>query len=252
MTTVLIAEDEPAQRAALEHQLQRLWPEAQLLASCEDGPAALAAVEAQRPDVAFLDIRLPGCSGLEVARAVIAGGGTVVFTTAYDAYAVQAFEAGAVDYLLKPLQPARLQQAIDRLRQRRPAPPDPALDRLLSLLQQRLPAAGNGGSLQWISASIGDTIRLIGIDEVLYFQAQDKYVRVVSADSEALIRTPLKQLAAGVDSNVFWQVHRAVVVRVSAVHSVRRDELGRWQLRLRGRSETLPVSAGFAQRFRAM
>lgn len=252
MTRVLIAEDEPAQRAALEEQLRQLWPEARLVASCEDGPQALAAVAAHAPAVAFLDIRLPGCSGLEVARAVIAAGGTVVFTTAYDAYAVQAFEAGAVDYLLKPVQQGRLQQAIDRLQQRRPAPPDQTVDQLLSLLQQRLPTTETAGSLQWISASIGDTIRLIGIDEVLYFQAQDKYVRVVTGDSEALIRTPLKQLVAGLDSNVFWQVHRAVVVRVAAVHSARRDELGHWQLRLRGRNETLPVSAGFAQRFRAM
>lgn len=253
MPTVLIAEDEPAQRQALERQLLQCWPQARLVASCEDGLSALEAVVEQAPEVAFLDIRLPGCSGLEVARAVVAGGGTVVFTTAYDAYAVEAFETGAVDYLLKPIQPERLSRAVERLQQRRAVQAD-GMENLLALLRQRLHGGADAPAtaLQWISASVGDTIRLIGIDEVLYFQAQDKYVRVVTADAEALIRTPVKQLVAGLDSQVFWQVHRSVVVRVAAVHSVRKDELGRWQLHLRGRSEVLPVSAGFAQRFRAM
>lgn len=170
MTTVLIAEDEPAQRRALEAQLAQCWPQARLVASCEDGPAALEAVAAHAPGVAFLDIRLPGCSGLEVARAVMAAGGAVVFTTAYDAYAVQAFEAGAVDYLLKPVQPERLARAVARLQQRRPAVPAD-MERLLSLLQQQLAGGppARTGALQWISASVGDTIRLIGIDEVVYF-----------------------------------------------------------------------------------
>lgn len=259
MPTVLIAEDEPAQRQALERQLLQCWPQARLVASCEDGLSALEAAVEQAPEVAFLDIRLPGCSGLEVARAVVAGGGTVVFTTAYDAYAVEAFETGAVDYLLKPIQSERLSRAVERLQQRRAAQAD-GMENLLALLRQRLSggaaatatATATATALQWISASVGDTIRLIGIDEVLYFQAQDKYVRVVTADTEALIRTPLKQLVAGLDSQVFWQVHRSVVVRVAAVHSVRKDEMGRWQLHLRGRSKVLPVSAGFAQRFRAM
>ncbi|MCW4453368.1 LytTR family DNA-binding domain-containing protein [Flavobacterium sp. MXW15] len=250
-TTGLIAEDEAPQRRALHEQLRRVWPELELVAVCEDGVSALEAVERHRPGVAFLDIRMPGVNGLDVARAVVAQGGLVVFTTAYDDYAVRAFEAGAADYLLKPVQPARLEQAVARLRERLAEARAPGLQALIDDLESRLRPQGER-LIRWISASIGDSVSMIGIDEVLYFQAQDKYVRVVTASAEALIRTPLKELLAGLDPDEFWQVHRGVVVRVSAIERMRKDELGRLAIRLKQRQEALPVSAAFAHRFRGM
>lgn len=249
--TAIVAEDEAPQRAALLDMLAEAWPDLEVLAACEDGIAALEAVAVHRPRVAFLDIRMPGVSGLDVARAVVAAGGQVVFTTAYDDYAIRAFEAGAVDYLLKPVAPARLATAIERLRERLAAPRGDDLQARLEQLEARLRPEGER-RIRWISASIGDNVRMLGIDEVLYFQAQDKYVRVVAGEDEAVIRTPLKELLAGLDPEEFWQVHRGVVVRVSAIDRVRKDELGKARLSLRGRAETLPVSSAFLHRFRGM
>lgn len=250
-TTGLIAEDEAPQRRALHELLRQLWPDLQLVAVCEDGVAALEAVERCRPDIAFLDIRMPGVGGLDVARAVVAQGGLVVFITAHDDHAVSAFEAGAIDYLVKPLHPLRLERAVARLQQRLALSQPPDVQSLIDALETRLrPAAEH--RVRWISASLGDSVSMIGIDEVLYFQAQDKYLRVVTATGEALIRTPLKELLAGLDPDQFWQVHRGVAVRVSAVARVHRDELGRLSIHLKQRPETLPVSATFAHRFRGM
>lgn len=247
----LVAEDEAPQRAALLAMLSEAWPELGDIHACEDGVEALQAVATRRPQVAFLDIRMPGVSGLDVARAVVACGGQVVFTTAYDEYAIGAFDAGALDYLLKPVQPARLAQAVARVRERLAQPDRGALRERVDALEARL--RPNGERLvRWISASIGDSVRMIGIDEVLFFQAQDKYVRVVTADHEAVIRTPLKELLAGLDPDVFWQVHRGVIVRVAAIDRVHKDELGKWRLQLRGQVEALPVSAAFLHRFRGM
>ncbi|RRN56562.1 DNA-binding response regulator [Pseudoxanthomonas sp. SGNA-20] len=234
----LVAEDEAPQRRALVEQLRLAWPELELAAVCEDGEAALDAVAAHRPQVAFLDIRMPGASGMDVARAVAGHGGLVVFTTAYDDYAVRAFEAGAAHYLLKPLQP-------------RAAGGGPDLQALLDGLEARLRPRG-GQLIRWITASVGDSVRMIGIDEVLFFQAQDKYVRVATAGGNALIRTPLKELLMGLDPDVFWQVHRGVVVRVAAIDRLLRNELGRHGLRLKGHPEVLPVSGAFLHRFRGM
>ena len=243
----LLAEDEAPQRDALAGMLAQAWPGLEIVA-CEDGIAALEAVALHRPAVAFLDIRMPGVSGLDVARTVAACGGLVVFTTAYDDYAVRAFDAGAVDYLLKPIAPARLEQALVRLRARLgQATPAAAIDSVEAALRPR-----GEREVRWITASIGDSVRLIGIDEVVYFQAQDKYVRVVTAQDEALIRMPLKEIAAGLDPDVFWQGHRGRLVRVAAIDRVRRDELGRHALQLKARAERLPVSAAFMQRFRGM
>lgn len=249
--TALIAEDEAPQRAALLDMLDAAWPELELVAACEDGIAALQAAAEHRPRVAFLDIRMPGVGGLDVARAVAAGGGLVVFTTAYDEYAIRAFDAGAVDYLLKPVTEARLRMAVARLQARLAQPPADDLQARVDELEARLRPAGDR-LIRWISAGVGDHVRMIGIDEVLFFQAQDKYVRVVTAEGEALIRTPLKELLAGLDPDVFWQVHRGTVVRVSTIARVRRDELGRSCIELRGHRETLPVSAAFVHRFRGM
>lgn len=249
--TVIIAEDEAPLRHALRAMLGIAWPELRIVAECEDGIAAMEAIAAHRPTLAFLDIRMPGVSGLDVARAAVAAGSLVVFTTAYDEYAVRAFEAGAVDYLLKPLQPERLQRAVERIRGRLQAPrAGDALEEVDALEARLRPSAAR--LIRWISAAVGDSVRMIGIDEVLYFQAQDKYVRVVSAGGEAIIRTPVKELLAGLDPDEFWQVHRGVVVRVSAIDRVRKDEFGKSTLQLRGRDDALPVSGAFLHRFRGM
>jgi DNA-binding LytR/AlgR family response regulator len=248
--TALIAEDETPLRDALRAMLGIAWPELEIVAECEDGIAAMETIAGHRPDVCFLDIRMPGVTGLDVARAAIAAKSQVVFTTAYDEYAVRAFEAGAADYLLKPIQPARLARAIERLRERLAARAETA-DADIDLLEARLKPTGTR-LIRWISAAVGDSVRMLGIDEVLFFQAQDKYVRVVTADGEAIIRTPIKDILAGLDPDIFWQVHRGTVVRVSAIDRVRRDDLGKSVLSLRGRSDALPVSAAFLHRFKGM
>ena len=248
--TAVIAEDEKPLRDALRAMLGIAWPELDVVAECEDGIAAMEAIAAHRPTLSFLDIRMPGVSGLDVARAAIAAKSLVVFTTAYDEYAVRAFEAGAADYLLKPLQPERLATTLARVRERLRTRDDEADARMAALEAQLRPSGAR--LIRWISAAVGDSVRMLGLDEVVYFQAQDKYVRVVTADGEAIIRTPLKDLLAGLDPDEFWQVHRGTVVRVSAIDRLRRDELGKSTLRLRGREETLPVSAAFLHRFRGM
>ncbi|WP_028917827.1 LytTR family DNA-binding domain-containing protein [Pseudoxanthomonas sp. J35] len=253
--TALVAEDEAPQRRALHEQLLQAWPGLEVVAVCEDGISALEAVQERCPDVAFLDIRMPGVSGLDVAREVVARGGLVVFTTAYDDYAVKAFEAGAADYLLKPVQMGRLEQAVERLRERlagRQARDGGAdLRSLIDDLDARLRPQGER-LIRWITASAGDSVRMIGIDEVLFFQASEKYVRVVTASGEGVIRTPLKELLAGLDPDEFWQVHRGTVVRVQAIDRVTRNELGRYVLSLKNHGERLVVSAAFVHRFRGM
>lgn len=251
--TAIIAEDEAPLRHALRAMLGIVWPGLDVVAECEDGIAAMEAIAAHRPTLAFLDIRMPGVSGLDVARAAVAAKSLVVFTTAYDEYAVRAFEAGAVDYLLKPLQPERLQRAVERIRGRLQSAPAHRDDALYEVdaLESRLRPSGTR-LIRWISAAVGDSVRMIGIEEVLYFQAQDKYVRVVTAGAEAIIRMPIKDLLAGLDPDEFWQVHRGVLVRVSAIDRVRKDDLGKSMLQLRGRDDVLPVSAAFLHRFRGM
>jgi Response regulator of the LytR/AlgR family len=250
-TTAMIAEDEAPQRRALQQQLHAAWPELEIVAVCEDGVSALEAVARHRPRIAFLDIRMPGVNGLDVARKVVEQEGLVVFTTAYEDYAIRAFEAGAADYLLKPVQDARLVQAVERVRERLANPRAPDLRALIDDLEARLRPQGER-LIRWITASVGDSVRMIAIDEVLFFQAQDKYVRVATADDDAIIRMPLKELLGGLDHDVFWQVHRGVLVRVQAIDRVRKDELGRHQLSVKGRNDVLPVSAAFQQRFRGM
>lgn len=254
MTTALIADDEDLPRAELRRMLSTAWPDLQVVAECEHGPATLEALAAHAPEVAFLDIRMPGASGLEVARAA-RGRCHVVFTTAYDSHAIEAFEAGAVDYLLKPVQADRLAQTVARLRERlatrEAAPP---LDALVAQLAERLQLGGAPASerLRWISASVGDTIKLFGIDDVLFFQSDEKYTRVVTAGDEAHVRRPLKEIAAGLDPDAFWQVHRGVIVRAAAVARATRDELGRITLHLKQHDEKLPVSQAYAWRFKPM
>jgi DNA-binding LytR/AlgR family response regulator len=255
--TALIADDEDLPRAELRRMLASAWPELQVVAECEDGPGAVEALELHAPQIAFLDIRMPGLSGLEVARAA-SGRCHTVFTTAYDSHAVAAFDAGAVDYLLKPVNAERLAQAVQRLQQRLRSPaPAPDIQRLLQHLAGRLPGAGGaepGGTprLRWLSASVGDTIKMFAIDEVLFFQSDEKYTRVVTATDEAHVRKPLREIADGLDPEVFWQVHRGAIVRASAIARAQRDELGRITLHLRQHAETLAVSQAWAWRFKPM
>ena len=246
--TAIIAEDEGAQRAELKALLGELWPQLEIVAECEDGLAAMEALHAFKPDVAFLDIRMPGVSGLEVAGA--AGDTHVVLITAYDEFAIKAFEAGAADYLLKPVRRDRLAATIARLGKRltdgqRAAPID-----LVGLLQARLTPERRW--MSWVSASAGDTIRMIPVDEVLAFFSEDKYTCVLTKAGATHIRTPLKDLIGQLNPELFWQVHRSAIVRVAAIRAVRRDEDGRLRIHLNGSAETLPVSAAFQDRFKPM
>ncbi|HKY37087.1 MAG TPA: LytTR family DNA-binding domain-containing protein [Polyangiaceae bacterium] len=247
---ILVAEDEAPQRDTLLALLQSVWPEAYVVAACSDGLEAIEAIEARAPEVAFLDIRMPGLSGLEVAEAC-SRRTHVVFVTAHDDYAVRAFEQGAVDYLLKPLRRERLAETVLRLKARIEQEPANLVD-LLTSLRGELGSTPRPPRLKWITASIGDMIKLYAIDDVLAFHAQDKYTRVLTTSDEAIIRKSLRELLSSLDQSEFWQVHRSVIVRVSAVDCVKRDELGKWWLTLKGHSERLPVSSAFQGRLRGM
>lgn len=245
----LIAEDEAPQRRALCELLRELWPELEIVAECADGLDALESLAAHRPEIAFLDIRMPGLSGLEVARAA-SEHAHVVFTTAYDEYAITAFEAGAIDYLLKPIKRDRLARTVERLKERVGARPA-RLESLLDALQGRI-GAGSRNEIRWITGSVGSVTKIFGIDEVLFFQAQDKYVRVATADDEVHIRTPLRELLASLDPEVFWQVHRSAIVRAGAIQRIEANEDGKLHVRVKGRADVLPVSQAFQFRFKPM
>lgn len=246
-TRVLIAEDEPLMRERLQGLLQSQWPQAELVAVAENGNDAWDDFLAHEPEVVFLDIRMPGMSGLEVA-ARIGMAAHVVFVTAYDQYAVDAFEAGAVDYLLKPVDAGRLTKAIERIRAKLAQPPSD-LAAILSQLKAAVPAQAQE-RLKWIKASVGKQIKLIHVDDVLFFQSDTKYTRVVLADSEALIRTPLKDLLGGLDPERFWQIHRGTMVNVHAIAAAERIDAERMQVLVKGCSEKLPVSRSFTHLFR--
>lgn len=252
----LIADDEDLPRAELRRMLQVAWPELDIVAECEHGPAAVDALDTLGPDIAFLDIRMPGRSGLDVARA---GSGRchIVFTTAYDSHAVAAFDAGAVDYLLKPIAAERLAQTVQRLQERLAARTEaPLLEPLVQQLAAQLQGARPGASapprLRWVSASVGETIKLFSVDEVLFFQSDEKYTRVVTASDEAHIRKPLKEISEGLDPEDFWQVHRGLLVRAGAIARANRDEMGRITLLLKNHGEKLAVSQAWAWRFKPM
>lgn len=245
----LIAEDEPLLAAELREELTRAWPTLDVVALVNDGHAALAAAEAHAPQVVFLDVQMPGLDGLEVAR-ILAGSAHVVFITAFDHYAVQAFDEGAVDYVLKPLEPARLARAVQRVKQRlgqQPANMAGLVDRIRA---QESGAAE--GPLRWITVQIGRELRLITVEDICYFRADNKYVCIVTIDGEALVSTPLKELLARLDPGVFWQVHRGTVVNVNAVRSVLRGVAGKLQLQLKARPEKLEVSSSYAHRFKQL
>lgn len=250
--TALIADDEPLLAEDLRRRLAVLWPELEIVALCHDGPAALACLEAHKPEIAFLDIRMPGLSGLEVA-ARLDYPCQVVFVTAYDQYAVEAFEKAAIDYVLKPADEARLAKTIGRLRRAIRAPSGSERSRLAEALEKvSLRGTAQPAPLKWIRASVGDAVRLVLVDEVRYFQAADKYTAVLTATGEMLIRTPIKELAEQLDAESFWQVHRGTIVNARYVSAARHDESGRVLLSLRDRPETLTVSRAYAHLFRQM
>jgi DNA-binding LytR/AlgR family response regulator len=285
--TALIAEDEPLLAQALQAELARAWPELRILRTVGDGLSAVAAALELRPDVLFFDIRMPGLDGLEAAAELADRWPTandtdsarpfpaLVLVTAYDQYAVQAFEAQALDYLLKPVQAQRLQKTVLKLQQAlasRSQPDtagtapaalaDPHLEATLAQLRSLLaqPVAGASmatrasslAPLQVLQASVGNHIRMVPMAEVVYLEAADKYVRVLTREHEYLLRTPLKDLLPQLDASVFWQVHRGTVVRAEAIDTVTRDEAGRLALTLHHRSERLPISRLYAHRFKAM
>ncbi len=259
MTTALIAEDEPLLAQALQAELARAWPQLRIVATVGDGASAVREALARKPDVLFFDIRMPGLGGLDAAAQLADEWPegepfpALVFVTAYDQYAVQAFEAQAVDYVLKPVQSARLERTVarlqDQLAQRGGAP---GLDEAVDRLRHLLTAAPASTRLKVIQASVGNSIRVVPVADVLLFEAADKYVRVLTAGQEYLIRTPLKDLLPQLDADEFWQVHRGTVVRAAAIDTVTRDEAGKLHLTLRGRPERLAVSRLYSHLFRAM
>jgi len=241
----IIAEDEPLLRDELAELLGSLWPELEIVALTGDGISTLRALEQHAPDVLFLDVQMPGLTGLEVARQVN-GRSHVVFVTAYDQHAVAAFEHGAADFVLKPATAARLATTVARLKQRIWHPATP-IDGILRELN-----GARKSYLRWINASHGQSIRLITVEDVNYFESDSKYTRVVTADGESLIRKPIKELAEELDPCCFWQIHRSTIVNLNAIAGVVRDARGRPQVRLKARAELLPVSDAYAHLFRQM
>ena len=275
LRTALIAEDEPLLAAHLRAELQQVWPDLAVTAIASNGVQALARTLELRPDVCFLDIRMPGLTGLDVARALAEdwpeadGPGAapfplLVFVTAYDQHAVQAFELQAVDYLLKPLSRPRLQSCCQRLQQRlarRDVEHPPASTDLLAIARQLQALLGAQGMpeaqaqrprLEFITAQIGQTTEMVPVEEVVYFEAADKYVRVLTVDREYLIRMSLRELITQIDERRFWQIHRSLLVQTRCIARAVRDEQGKLSVKLRQRSETLPVSRVYAHLFKGI
>lgn len=277
--TALIADDEPLLRDSLERALKAAWPELKVLGQARNGREALELFEELQPDIVFLDVHMPGLNGIEAARQ-LARRAQIVFVTAFDQYAVQAFEQGALDYLVKPLEDKRLADTVqrlqERLREREASAASPAtassatqattqaledrIERLLAQLDRNrdgAPAAANGGAqakpfLQWIRASVGATLKLIPVDDIIYLRSDEKYTLVVWSEGEALIRTPIRELMEQLDPQKFVQVHRSVVVNLHAISHVTRGANETADVHLRGRGEVLPVSRSYLHLFRQM
>jgi DNA-binding LytR/AlgR family response regulator len=265
MTTALIADDEPLLREHLAQHLARLWPDLQVVGHARNGREAVELFEDHTPDVVFLDVHMPGLNGIDAARAIAAASGRraqIVFVTAYEQYAVQAFEHGALDYLVKPFDEARLASTVQRLRDRTVEPAavaagatdalGPALDRLADELRARTPARDAKSFLQWIKASIGNSVRLIAVEQVVYLRSDEKYTLVAWDGGEALIRKTIRELADELDPDRFVQVHRSVIVNLHHVAQVVRSLNETADVHLRGRSEVLPVSRSYLHLFRQM
>ncbi len=251
MTTAIIVDDEPRLAEALRDMLKAAWPELDVVALAHNGGDALAVIADHEPNIAFLDVRMPGLSGIEVARQVAGGESSpqIVFVTAFDEHAIAAFDIHAVDYLLKPVRAERLAETVARLKgaHRRPPQIDQAwVDSLRQL------AGAERKYLRWLNCGQGSDIDVIATSEVLFFQSRDKYTAVITADKERYIRTPMKELLNVLDPDEFWQVHRSSVIQVAAIERVIRDDVGRMQVKMRGGSELVPVSAAFSGRFKQM
>ncbi|GGC63059.1 LytR/AlgR family response regulator transcription factor [Undibacterium terreum] len=256
MLKCVVAEDEALLRDSLLKLLEEVWPDLNVVAACDDGGAALEAIAQHQPDVVFLDIRMPGLSGLEVATAMaVASPHTqIVFVTAYNQYAIDAFDKGAVDYLLKPIEKDRLAATVQRLQKRNGAGRNEAsaLAELVKQLGASLPKSNAAEPLVWITASSGTETKLIMVDDIAYFQSDNKYTIVMTAEGEAILRKPIRELLDLLDTNIFKQIHRATIVNVKHIASITRDNAGKGMVRLKSRPETLSVSQPFMVLFRNM
>ena len=278
MTTALIADDERLLREQLRARLAEVWPELEIVAEAKNGAEAVALTEAHHPDIVFLDIRMPGMTGVEAARAIAQlpqahddtaddsvppedakpwQGSEIVFITAYDQYAIEAFEQGVVDYVLKPAERARLQLTVDRIRKRlaERAGDEPPDATGMQQLLQRLATNMNPGAapkLKWIQATVGAAIQMIPVEDVLFFISDEKYTRVQTATIEALIRKPIKELVDELDAELFWQIHRSTLVNTRMIAGVTRDLRGRQLVAVRGHPEKLEVSRSYAGLFKGM
>ena len=257
MATAIIADDERLMREQLRTRLSEVWPELEIVAEARNGEEAVAAVQDHRPDLAFLDIRMPGMTGIEAARA-IGDACHVVFITAYNEYAVDAFEHGAVDYVLKPAERERLEVTVARLKKRLGTKPSD-LGELLARLSAKLdggapgsPGGSGKASLKWIQASVGQQLRMIPVADVLFFTSDEKYTRVQTEGFEALIRKPIKELVDELDPELFWQIHRATIVNAKAIAGITRDFRGRQLVLIKGSNEKLEVSRNYTHLFKQM
>jgi DNA-binding LytR/AlgR family response regulator len=250
MPTAILADDERLMREQLRLRLNQAWPELDIVAEAKNGDEAIALVQQHKPDFVFLDIRMPGKTGLDAAKA-IGNQSHIVFITAYDQYAVEAFERGALDYVLKPAEVERLRLTVERLKTRLAAPPADMSTMLVQLAQQ-MGLAAKQAYLQWIQASIGQELRLIPVEEVLFFQSDEKYTRVQTSRYEALIRKPVRDLAEELDPKLFWQIHRATLVNVNAIAGVSRDLRGRHLVLIKDQPDKLEVSRSFVHLFKQM
>jgi DNA-binding LytR/AlgR family response regulator len=253
MPTAIIADDERLMRDQLRMRLLEAWPELEIVGEAKNGEEAVALVAQLHPDLTFLDIRMPGTTGMEAARQ-IGGQSNIVFVTAYDQYAVEAFERGAVDYVLKPPEPERLQVTVARLKERLSKPKEAVNDsvtQMLSQLAQKM-AAPKPAYLQWIQASIGQDLRMIPVEDILFFRSDEKYTCVQTDRFEALIRKPVRDLAEELDPALFWQIHRATLVNVNAIEGVTRDIRGRHLVLIKGKPDKLEVSRSFLHLFKQM
>jgi DNA-binding LytR/AlgR family response regulator len=264
--TAVLAEDETLLRQFLKKKLEKLWPELSVVGEAEHGLAAVELIAALKPTVAFLDIRMPELTGLEVATKIAEESPDthVVFVTAFHEYAVAAFDRGAVDYVLKPIQEDRLITTIERLKERiesndqdAPTLPD-NLSQLIATLKREMRGAANGAGgapveyMRWIKASLGSSLKLIDVKDVLFFNSDEKYTRVVTATEEALIRKPLRELLDELDANIFWQIHRGTIVNVNAIAGVTRDFRGDATVKVKDHKEQLKVSRPFSHLFKQM
>ena len=259
MPTAIIADDERLMRDLLRTRLSQVWPDLTIVGEAKNGDEAVQLVDELKPDLTFLDIRMPGKTGMEAARD-IGDASQVVFVTAYDQYAVEAFERGAIDYVLKPPEPERLKITVERLKERLATPAQAAtaavnvsdtVTAMLSQLAEKI-AAPKPKYLQWIQASIGQDLRMIPVEEILFFRSDEKYTCVQTEKFEALIRKPVRDLAEELDPSLFWQIHRATLVNVNAIEGVTRDIRGRHLVLIKGRTEKLEVSRSFLHLFKQM